>query len=218
LIYFPGVTNTKRASIQDGHTRYHNMVDYLSREDSRDYSCLKPWGIGYINPQGFDFPTLWNITQLIQQYCPTDSRLWLQGNTPATPENAQLTRQACMAFVPGPWTKYQAAAIWVRLTTWKFPLFQLVASSPRPPLGFAVEGFVIAHLLGDPIGTIKDLLSVISSCQQRANFWLCHLGSDERHLTSDQARRAWQAFTIITISYDEWRKGDKAQEFLQNVL
>ena len=61
--------------------------------------------------------------------------------------------------------------IWVRLTTWKFPLLQLVAQFARPPLGFAEEAFTMAHLLGDPIDTINNLLQKLSDCQRRAQRW-----------------------------------------------
>lgn len=179
------------------------------------------WGMNCVNKVGFDFDTLWNITQRIQQYCPTDARLWLKNNIPATPENAALTGEACKAFAGPSWKAYPAADIWVRLTTWKFPLLQLVASSPRPPLGFKVEGFVILHLLGDPVGTIKDLLHVISNCQRRADFWRTYLARrypHKQHLSSIQVDRAWKAFTIIAISYDEWGRGNEVQETLKNSL
>ena len=67
-----------------------------------------------------------------------------------------------------PWL---GSIIWVRLTTWKFPLFQLIAQFPRPPLGLATQFFVMAHLLGDPIDTIKNLLQKLSKCQSRAESW-----------------------------------------------
>jgi len=134
----------------------HAMPDCLSIADSTEYNCTTRWGLNCTNTLGFDFTSLWNITQLIQQYCPTDPRLFLIDNLPATPENAALTHSACKTFAPAPWTPYPASDIWARLQTWKFPLFQLALSSPRPPLGLWVDGFVLAHLMGDPISTIAD--------------------------------------------------------------
>lgn len=196
-------------------------MDCLSIPDSGEYNCSNKWGTNCTNTIGFDFKTLWNITQRIQQYCPTDPRLWRKDNASATFENAALTGQACDAFAGTTWTEYSGADVWSRLTTWKFPLLQLVASSPRPPLGFAVEAFVIVHLLGDPIGTNKDLLCTISNCQRRADFWRAHLiglRSAARRLTHAQEEHVWKAFTIITISYDEWGKGDEVQQILRESL
>lgn len=164
---------------------------------------------------------MWEITLRILQYCPSDPRLWQKDNIPITRENAALTGPACKAIVGSTWQIYPTTDIWVRLTTWKFPLFQLVASSPRPPLGSSVEGFVILHLLGDPVGTVKDLLRTISSCQERADFWRTYIAEpqpDKEQLNSVQKDHLWKAFTIITISYDEWRKGDEVQETLKNSL
>jgi hypothetical protein len=196
-------------------------MDCLSIPDSGEYNCSNLWGVNCTNSAGFDFVTLEYITQKIQQYCPSDTRLFLNGNTPATPEDAALTGKACEAIAGSTWKYCPAGDIWVRLTTWKFPLLQLVASSPRPPPGATVEGFVILHLLGDPIGTIKDLLRAISDCQQRADFWrkyITNQKSSERQLTAAQADHVWKAFTIISISCDEWGKGDEVQEMLKNTL
>ena len=61
--------------------------------------------------------------------------------------------------------------IWACLTNWKFPLLQLVAQFPRPPLGLGAQAFVIAHLLGDPVDTIRNLLRKLATCQRRAKKW-----------------------------------------------
>jgi len=192
-------------------------MDCLSIPDSSEYNCENLWGLNCTQAP-FDFARMWNITQRIQGYCPSDPRLFRANNLLATPNNAALTGKACKAIVGSGWAPYPAGDIWSRLTTWKFPLLQLVASSPRPPLGHAVETFVILHQLGDPVGTIKDLLRVLSKCQDRANFWREHLNGQEHRLTADQLDRAWKAFTIIVVSYDEWGQGDYVQNILLEML
>jgi hypothetical protein len=136
--------------------------------DATSVDCSDPWGLGCIETAGFEPHRLWNITSNIWKRCPTDERLWHDSSSLS---NAALTNSACET-ITGPSlnsalraTLYANQDIWGRLSTWKFPLFQLVASSPRPPLGLRVEGFVIAHLMGDPIGTMKDLIRKISRCQ-----------------------------------------------------
>ncbi len=196
-------------------------MDCLSIPDSAEYNCSNRWGVNCTSHIGFQFDEMWSITQRIQRYCPSDPRLYLGGSGPATPKNAALTGRACKAIAGETWQYYPADNIWERLTTWKFPLLQLVASSPRPPLGFAVESFAIVHLLGDPVGTIKDLLRVISNCQQRANFWRAELDrhrSNRLQSTLAQANHAWKAFSIISISFDEWGKGDEVQKILKDTL
>lgn len=112
-----------------------------------------------------------------------------------------------------------------RLTTWKFPLLQLVASFSRPPLGFRVECMVIFHLLGDPIDTIKNLLYKLSACQDTARFWehQCRIlfddpieddKDDERYLRD----RNWKALAIVTDSYGEWGEDEPARDILHNAL
>ena len=96
-----------------------------------------------------------------------------------------------------------------RLTTWKIPLISLVASFPRPPLGFWVEMFVVNHLLGDPVRTVSDLLKTMSDCQSTAQYW------KDEHTTIlgppiglRAAVRDWKALAIIENAYaecgDEW--------------
>jgi hypothetical protein len=191
------------------------MADCLSIADSTEYNCTTRWGLNCTNALGFDFTSLWNITQLIQQYCPTDPRLFLIDNIPATPENAALKYSACKTFAPALWTRYPISDIWARLQTWKFPLFQLALSSPRPPLGLLVDGFVLAHLMGDPISTIKDLRKKISRCEDCATHFAERLvlPNDDR-----LCRRAWKALAMITVSYDEWGQGDEVQKALGEAL
>jgi hypothetical protein len=191
------------------------MTDCLSIADSTEYNCITRWGLNCTNALGFEFTSLWNITQLVQRYCPTDPRLFLIDNIPATPENAALKYSACKTFAPAPWTWYHTSDIWARLQTWKFPLFQLALSSPRPPLGPRVDGFVLAHLMGDPIGTIRDLQKKISRCEASAAYFerLSLPDGD-----SSDVKRAWKALAMITVSYDEWGRGDTAQKALGRAL
>jgi len=135
------------------------------------YNCSNPWGWGCRSSEGFNFASLWNYTQSIQKACESDSRLFGVSSTLATPQNAALTQSSCPAIAGSSWRYYPGAEIWTRLTAWKFPLLQLVASFPRPPLSFWVELFVINHLLGDPIDTIKNLLTKMSNCQRVAKYW-----------------------------------------------
>ena len=113
------------------------------------------------------------------------------------------------------------------MTLWKFPLLQLIAVLPRPPLSFSNEAFVLAHLLGNPIGTLKSLLLKIASCQTRAEFWADRLGGDLSHLIegdedkrTKETKRKWKALGIIVDAYDEWgyEKGGRAQSFLYERL
>lgn len=164
------------------------------------YNCTNLWGLNCTNKLGFEPTTLWDITLRIQQFCPTDPRLFLTNGLPATPENAALTHDACTAFAGSSWTMYPRSDIWTRLQNWKFPLFQLVVSSPRPPLGLGVETFVLMHLMGDPIGTIKDLLLKLSQCEERAKVCL----ELSARLNSDDSERVCQSLAVIALSYDEW--------------
>jgi hypothetical protein len=118
--------------------------------------------------------------------------------------------------------------VWYRLTTWKFPLFQLISISPRPPLGFWEEAFSIVHLLGDPIGSSTDLIRKIDSCQKRAGVWKHELSLEEldRVLQDHEGspkqyqQRLWKALALISVSYDEWGpdKGIAAEEYIKREL
>src|SRR2546421_3171407 len=171
------------------------------------------------NAKGFDISTLWTITLDYWNKCPDGPWLFKQPGAvgPISGDVVSLTHDACKAIAGPGWTKYPGSDIWNRLTTWKFPLLQLVATSPRPPLGFREEAFTIVHLLGDPIGTIADLLLKIDGCQRRAVFWQHQLGpnwevigegmselEEEDRPSELEKERLWKSLAIITDSFDEW--------------
>jgi hypothetical protein len=134
-----------------------------------------------------------------------------------------LTHSSCLLFThKKSWTPYPAADIWARLTTWKFPLLQLVAVFPRPPLTILAELFVLVHLLGDPISTTNNLLLKLASCQARALFWKDKFEKGEIRLPppADPPLPAcqiiWKGLTAIVDSYDEWGTdvGSLAESFI----
>lgn len=182
------------------------------------YSCNNPWGQNCTSDERFQFTTLWKYTQSIQKACATDPRLFIPPGGIASPQNASLTQASCAAIAGSDWKYYPPADIWTRLTTWKFPLLQLVASFPRPPLSLWVDCFVIIHLLGDPIDTIKNLLAKMSTCQRGAEYWR---GECERYLErrddSDEDRD-WKALALITDAYGEWDEDEQARQALQQGL
>lgn len=204
--------------------------------DLSSYSCANPYP-NCTNPASFQFASLWIITQAIA-LCPNDTRLF--NKLP------KLTDHSCRIFThKQTWTPYPAADIWARLTTWKFPLLQLVAVFPRPPLTFLVEFFVLVHLLGDPISTINNLLLKMASCQARALFWRDNMASmghltgpsppptpssdapsvsqvvlPSSNLPSPSPEGIWKGLAAIVDSYDEWGPdfGNAAETFIYNKL
>lgn len=182
------------------------------------------------NSAGFDFPTLWNITHQYWQQCHNGTWLHKQsglfGDIPES--EASLTNGICELIAGADWKRYTDADIWYRLTTWKFPLFQLISISPRPPLGFWEEAFSIVHLLGDPIGSSTDLIRKIDSCQKRAGFWKLELNRAELELILQDPegshkhyqQRLWKALALISVSYDECGsdKGTAVEEYLLREL
>lgn len=156
-----------------------------------------------------------------------------------------LTEASCLLFThKKSWTSYPAADIWARLTTWKFPLLQLIAVFPRPPFTLLAEFFVLVHLLGDPISTINNLLLKVASCQARAEFWegmfsggvvMRHLTRPPLHLASEELdpigllpsrppkqtpEGMWKALAAIVDSYYEWGSavGTAAERFILDRL
>ena len=194
-----------------------NMTCPLQQNPSY-YNCNNPYPVCH-SPAGFDFSTLSIISSCIAA-CANDSRLF---------DGVSITQAACEAIVGSDdFTAYPAADIWARLTTWKFPLFQLVAIFPRPPLSLAAEAFVLVHLLGDPIGTLTSLLLKVASCQSRANYWKEKLQGDLSELLEEDVAgarytwhdRIWKRLANIVDSYDEWGQdiGNEAREALYTAL
>ncbi len=175
--------------------------------------CSHPWAEGCTSKLHFEFPSIWNFTQRIHERCPTEPRLFKAVNGTSLPA---LTKHACEHIAGSDFNYYQSSVSWTRLTTWKFPLLQLLATFPRPPLGLLWQFFVMAHLLGDPIDTIKNLLLKLSKCQSRAERWketeMLFATQDPFKRQSleellEQDRR-WKAVALLSDAYDEWGKGD----------
>ena len=97
--------------------------------------------------QPFNFTVLWNITQCIHNADLNDFRLFSRANGPHPSKDPSLTYEACVDIAGDNYHFYEGSVIWTRLTTWKFPLLQLIALFPRPPLNLEAEFFVMAHLL-----------------------------------------------------------------------
>ena len=189
------------------------------------YNCSHPWGENCTSKYKFQFTSLWNYTERIQAACANDTRLFLPDGGFASAENASLTQESCEAIAGSGWKHYPTPDIWNRLTTWKFPLLQLVATFPRPPLSKTVETLVILHLLGDPIDTIQNLILKMSTCQNIASHWKkqCQdlLGtSEESNIDGswENRDRDWKALAIINDAYGEWDKDNLAQDVLQHAL
>lgn len=168
-------------------------IDCSNVPTNTTYNCANPWGQGCTSDKHFHFASLWEYTKNIQRACPNDTRL----------------------FVPHGGI---AADIWTRLTTWKFPLLQLVATFPRPPLDFWVECFVILHLLGDPVDTIKNLLAKISSCQITAGAWRAECESFLEKPPGEDQDRDWKALAILSDAYGEWSVDGEATGALKKGL
>ena len=179
------------------------------------------------NPDGFDFPTLWNITQRYFEQCPHGPWIFVpHGQTSVSVQEVSLTLAAAVAIAATAkaWTVYSASDIWFRLTTWKFPLWQLVANSPRPPLGWPVECFSVMRLLGNPTGSIAGLLRKLHDCQLRADYWRDQL-NDRLYLTARVLSPTQQAslvkkLAILSDSYSEYGEdvGDSATRELASEL
>lgn len=178
------------------------------------YSCEKPWGRGCTSHRGFEFASLWNFTEQIRKACPTDPRLFKPVYTSQT---ASLSQKACAEIVGNDMRSYPSADIWSRLTTWKFPLLQLVSSFPRPPLSYKVECFVLVHLMGDPVDTFRHLVSKLSICDAMAVYWKRQGDIVLASRNVDNRDRTWKALALITDAYQEWDMGKDAITALQPI-
>ncbi len=178
------------------------------------YNCSNPWGQGCTSSQVFNFANLWSYTQHVQKACANDDRLFGSRAGLVDSKKVALTLLACTAIAGSSWSYYPGADIWTRLTTWKFPLLQLVASFPRPLLNFWVEIFVVNHLLGDPVDSIKSLLTKMVDCQAIAEYWRTKLGPTVETSLGGEVDRQWKAWTIITDAYAECGEEGLAKEML----
>lgn len=193
-------------------------VDCSDVPTNLTYDCANPWGLDCTSEKKFQFINLWNYTLKIQEACANDTRLFTSRGGIPSPQNVSLTQASCAAITGPGWTYYPAADIWTRLTTWKFPLLQLVASFPRPPLSFSVECFVIIHVLGDPIDTIKNLLFKMSGCQRIAKHWKEACDKLIKERVDDDPDRDWKALALLTDAYGEWGNDDRAFKALEQGL
>lgn len=184
------------------------------------YSCDNPWGEDCTSRDGFNFTTLWRITQNIQHACANDTRLFIpEGNRGvATPQNATLTQRACSAIVGSKPKLYPWTEIWSRLENWKLPLIQLAATYPRPPLSFWCECFVVLHLIGDPVDSIRNLLLKLSTCDRIAKHWK-HECLDLPSPSAENVQgRDWKALALITDAYSEWSEAERTSKALYESL
>ena len=160
-----------------------------------------------------------NVTNITSQNIPNDARITFASGF------ASLTKETCKKLAGSGMSRYEGSAIWTRATTWKFPLFQVFALFPRPPLNLKTEIFVLTHLLGDPIDSVQNLLLKISRCQSQVKGWKSYLkdldisidlplgyGRDELARTREERQikeRRWKSLSLVTDAYDEWGRADR---------
>ena len=179
------------------------------------YNCTYPWPICR-SPKGLDFSIVTNYTNNIYSSCHSDVRLYQpdEGILDAlSAQDVALTEAACFVVAGKSWTGFRRSEVWNRLTAWKFPLLQLAFLFPKPPLGFWAETFVVFHLLGDPIGTIADLISTMSV----GEFWAGHWQRSGFREHAER-RKHWKALTLITVTYAEWGKDTEVVDILEKAL
>lgn len=188
------------------------------------YSCENPYP-NCTNTTGLDFASLWIISQIIYDACPTDWRIFDR-----LPGKVTLTCAACEQLTGTTGARrYDPAYVWTRIALWKIPLINLVLLLPQAPLGLQVQVFVIMRLIGNPIGTIQGYLFKMASCQKRATDWKRSLQNElERGLKGqsdccikyNRWERKWRALAMVTTAYDEWglEADTQARNFMQRQL
>ena len=77
---------------------------------------------------------------------------------------------------------------------------------------------VLVHLMGDPIGTVKDLREKSSRCEEHAVYFENHnVRSRNSDINAKDGRlfeAEWKTLAMICVAYDEWGEGYLAQEAL----
>lgn len=166
-----------------------------------DDSCAEktlPSPIGHFDPA-----SIWNASQVLYHHC---------GIKLSVAQCKKLSGETSWRT----WTPCTSNDVWSLLLNWKLPLLQLISQFPRPPLGFWTQAFVLVRLVGNPIGTVADLLHTLALAQSRARFWnrVCTGRCAEPHtslcLRDKMLVEDWKALAIITVSYDEWNEGSRA--------
>lgn len=204
-------------SIQDDSSSTNNCM-------MTKFNCSNPYP-SCINPSGFVFNDLYENLEHYWGQCGADGALlYRQTGTQAviTKDSATFSNDACEAMAGADWVMYSAGQIWDRVVSWKLPLFQLIAVSPMAPLGFWIGGFIVVHLLGDPISSLASLLRVLDSCQGWADYWEHELDNNMKKMVHGRSesyrQQLLKALTLIVVSYDELELGDAAKLYLHQEL
>lgn len=175
----------------------------------------------------FNIVDLWARTKDLVEHNPNSTDLTYKSGY------ASLTKNACKRLAGSGMSTYERSSIWTRATTWKFPLIQVFALFPRPPLNLKTEIFVLLHLLGNPIDSVQNLLLKISRCQRRVNVWKSHLDAfdvpitlpedvadrnvdyKERYRKVEQIYESrWKSMALVTDAYDEWQQADNQADVM----
>ena len=188
-----------------------------------------PQGIAYLNvytvvKNNFSLSNAWAETERIYDLYQKNASCTECGKLALSAPQPSLTKAACIDFLGNGPHHYDRSSIWSRMTTWKLPLVQVVASFPRPPLSLKIELFVMAHLLGDPIDTAQNLSLKIARCQDRVKDWKDVLerfnlpievpdDTNQDQIALDRREKQiaewrWKHLALVTDAYDEWGQAE----------